>query len=588
MRNFIKNKFLINVLITLSITLVYFLVVKTIFGFAYRINDDQAMMNILSGNITGTPDAHAIFIQYPLGYLISSLYVFKSGYDWYAFIMILFNFSSIFFILYRMISVKENIKKKIIFISIFLFLFSVGFIFEIVTFQFTTVAAMLGAATLFWLFTMKTNLNVKDAVLNYLVAIMLFIGSFCVRIEIGLVTLVVAAVLWFFKWSGEKKRFSKGTIVRYLSLIFIVIICAGVIKNIDNQAYSSKEWQDYKEYNKYRSGVCDFYEFPDYGENQDFYNSLGITYESYELMINYCLIVDEATDQKAMKSIYEKAKQLNEVEKSTANRIKDVARDFYKKVFDTYYLPVSLLVVFLFLGLIVAFLKRKDYRNVSLVLGFILVKLLLWSYLIFAGRTVERVGISLYIIDLIVLAAMFFENRDEIFNQKISLKIKENIFVKILFITLFLFVLLTSMYKGYSTTKAISLDLKEKAIAREELDEYMLSHPNNVYFFDINVISKYTWKINSTSTGKYINAICLGGWTAFSPQEEKKIADSGINNIQQSLLEKDNTFIIADEKNIKIYIDYFSIKYEKFGYKTVDILTTSSNEEFYIYDFYLN
>ena len=43
-------------------------------AFTYEVNDDAAIVQILDGSYTGTPDGHAIFIKYPLSWIIAKLY----------------------------------------------------------------------------------------------------------------------------------------------------------------------------------------------------------------------------------------------------------------------------------------------------------------------------------------------------------------------------------------------------------------------------------------------------------------------------------------------------------------------------------
>ena len=55
--------------------------------FQFNTNDDTGMIGILNGSYTGTPDGHAIFMQYPLAWLISMLY--RTGIEicWYVVVL---------------------------------------------------------------------------------------------------------------------------------------------------------------------------------------------------------------------------------------------------------------------------------------------------------------------------------------------------------------------------------------------------------------------------------------------------------------------------------------------------------------------
>ena len=79
-KSWIKEKFQKNVPaickigLAFLITAVYFLAVWKWIGFSYAINDDINMRDIASGAYTGTPDGHLIFMLYPMGFVLKSLY----------------------------------------------------------------------------------------------------------------------------------------------------------------------------------------------------------------------------------------------------------------------------------------------------------------------------------------------------------------------------------------------------------------------------------------------------------------------------------------------------------------------------------
>ena len=45
----------------------------TTIPFSYEVNDDAVIVQILDGSFTGTPEAHAIFVRYPLSWIITGL-----------------------------------------------------------------------------------------------------------------------------------------------------------------------------------------------------------------------------------------------------------------------------------------------------------------------------------------------------------------------------------------------------------------------------------------------------------------------------------------------------------------------------------
>ena len=93
-KSWIKEKFQKNVPaickigLAFLITAVYFLAVWKWIGFSYAINDDINMRDIASGAYTGTPDGHLIFMLYPMGFVLKSLYQIWPGIEWYGVMMV--------------------------------------------------------------------------------------------------------------------------------------------------------------------------------------------------------------------------------------------------------------------------------------------------------------------------------------------------------------------------------------------------------------------------------------------------------------------------------------------------------------------
>ena len=67
-------RFAYDLLISLAAVLpLMCLVIKTV-PFSYEINDDALVAQFLDGSYTGSPEAHAFYVRYPLSWLIAKLY----------------------------------------------------------------------------------------------------------------------------------------------------------------------------------------------------------------------------------------------------------------------------------------------------------------------------------------------------------------------------------------------------------------------------------------------------------------------------------------------------------------------------------
>ena len=61
-------------------------------GIFFETNDDRLISEIFSGAMTGTPEAHAYYVDYILGFILSLLYRMTTAVPWYGGMLVLFQF----------------------------------------------------------------------------------------------------------------------------------------------------------------------------------------------------------------------------------------------------------------------------------------------------------------------------------------------------------------------------------------------------------------------------------------------------------------------------------------------------------------
>ena len=64
--------------------MMYILILLAAVPFVYGIVDDRTMMEVISGQYLGTPDAHGFFTGYWYPLLVAGLYRAVRNMDWYA------------------------------------------------------------------------------------------------------------------------------------------------------------------------------------------------------------------------------------------------------------------------------------------------------------------------------------------------------------------------------------------------------------------------------------------------------------------------------------------------------------------------
>ena len=73
---------------SLFLTIVSAVVITSQFTYLCDTNDDVLLRSIVSGTFTGMPDAHLIYIMYPLGLILKALYQLSPNVPWYDGFMI--------------------------------------------------------------------------------------------------------------------------------------------------------------------------------------------------------------------------------------------------------------------------------------------------------------------------------------------------------------------------------------------------------------------------------------------------------------------------------------------------------------------
>ena len=89
-----------------------------------------------------------------------------------------------------------------------------------------------------------------------------------------------------------------------LMILGIALLGMFAMKGMDMLVVNcSPEWKSFQAYFDARTKRYDFYGIPDYDENQEFYDSIGLTRESYTLLENYNFSLDEEMNADTLEQI---------------------------------------------------------------------------------------------------------------------------------------------------------------------------------------------------------------------------------------------------------------------------------------------
>lgn len=520
----------------------------------FSYNDDSLMMELLSGKYTGFPNSHSIFIKSPISHLIAFFYSICNVIPWYPIILI----SLIIIPVVLLILTEKDKKKK----RIMLILLPLLVVSPIIQLTFTTVAAVMVATSMLYFFRASKK--------NTFFAAILFALSYSVRNEIFLVALAfyLVAILW----KLINKEYKNVILFFVTTLVFATAsLC------INNFEYSSSEWSEYKEINDKRVTLYDYTWYIPYENAASLYESHGISYEEYLLIDNYALTFENQdwthTLSEASAITSEYYKPYPPITKLYHSVIS------YLKTSFTEYAFLSIFVLALYCILFFNLLSTRKFLNSLLALCLFLGRNLIWIYLVWKGRLPERITISLFLIEIILLISMIYEYNASKYKKLFT-------YAGVILYTLASIVLVISCITTYTTHCK-----GQKKF--DSLKAYMVSHPNKTFLLDVRSVNNFNEPMWDTSASQH-NYFQTGGWFSASPIIKERInsltTDSSIefpDSVDVLVNNPSVTFVLSKDRDNGWLETYVSSRYPNAECYVEDIIV-SDNVEFIVYNYQMS
>lgn len=546
----LNKKYFIYAFVSFCMLLLFCILYKTV-GFYYGINDDTTMQKIASGYY-GSPDGHLVFIKYLLGSAIAALFRAKQGIDWYGLLMISLSFICYVLIISRMFAITAN-KQHNYWIRIICVL-SVAILFfdTIIFFQFTVVAATLAATALFLTILFDSN----QSKFSYVVIWVLYLLAALIRRKIFFMffpLILLANVYVLFKCLAEQKiKLNKDnlkTIIKktwFYAFVFVLgIVLFFSFDIIESRAYSSDPWSSYADYKHARSIICDYYNWPSYEGNEEFWDSIDVSYDEYKC-INMFGILPDITKDKIVK-IAELSKKQN-AESDINKQISNMGTVMVSVIKSATCREQNLLLLVSLFPLLFCLFKVRKKDKFFILLG-IAIQIVVLLYLLYSGRFPARVLLAFDFGCVLSNIAVFLLTYcdDEISFDK-------DMMHNILFVSIFVISLPLCTYT-LNSTKASVASYREYMEKYNYFCSYVSNAPENIYFvYTGSVSSRKQFVIHDSSTA--INSFGTSGWSAKSPWQEAQFEKIGINS-ENYLLDERAVFVTYDTEDADLLNNYF-------------------------------
>ncbi len=536
--------------------------------FMFCSNDDIYIRAILSGDLTGYPDAHTVYILYPLAWILSMLYkTFPNG-NWYGgFTMGMHALCWILF-LYR--ASVLGIHKKKQFRNFFLTFFFLCFfdLQYLISSQYTVLAGIIGCTAIFWFVT----IDKEERWTAYLPVLILYSMSFLTRSKIALMFAPFFACFALFQLGYvffEKKERKAGwkLFKTYALFTSSVILFFGLFQGIHFFAYHTAEWQTYEVYNQYRTEVYDYYSFPTYEDNVEFYDSIGIQKEEMYLIQSANLGIDENITTETMEAIYLKSRANYEWNQQFYSVPRKVVFDYLDSFFVVNKEEILLFMLY-GVALILIYMERKNMIWVGFS-GLFLIRTMIRGYLLYRGRFPERVSYPLTMVEILVLLAiiLYTLNQREMRN---NLKNKIGFYIWQVIVTAFMLLLIVDVYKE-NVDKNIAI--KTEANWTENLFPYLEENKENNYIIEVQSMATLKAPMFGEGSAFPSNAIYIGGWLQNSPLVAKQYSNRFLLELENEMLEANNLYFIQkDSLSIAWLEEYFQIKNPEITATIVDTI----------------
>ncbi len=580
------------ILIVFTLLLVAFPAI--VFDFYYDLNDDTLIKDIVSGAYTGTPSGYSVQLLFPLAWLIALLYKVVPGVAWYGLFLCACQFGSVILIAIRLTTLFQTTKGRIMALLAELFLFMGLFLRELVIVQYSVTAGMCMMCAIFLFITSgNSSKKGKNAISLFLVVL-----AFLIRTKVCLMLMPFLLYAGFFRWGLEEKIFTGANFRKYLLLLGGALLGMLAVFCLDMLAYHGNDWSNFREFFDARTKLYDFYDIPNYEQNKEFYETVGLSRESYALLENYNFALDESIDTWLLKSMaeYQKGQLNNTFGFVSRNSIRDALwlyKDRMLKHLDAADFAVAAAYVIYVLFCLIPAAKNRELwralrRIVPKIALLLVIRSVLWLYLYMADRVLTRVTMPLLMTELACIISFWLNDMQRL--PKTVRQEKKGMTIKTVYL-LAVFMLAAAFAVNFMR---VSEEYEARAAADKRwyaFMDYCRENATNYYVMDVYSATSYqgasySEKIFLDVDNSYKNYDYCGGWMAKSPLARKKLADQGFRDMQSALLgRKGAYFVAAPDRDMQWMKAYYAKRGVCIECRRVDEIRTDSNETaFVVYD----
>lgn len=550
-----------NCILTLFVVAINVLFMGIFFDFYYDLNDDTLMHDIMAGVYSGIPDGHNMQTLYPLGAMIALCYRLSGTIPWYGLFLCLCQFGCLYLIGVRLCSIQDDIMQsdsRKVFVGkilclLLLSLFQWGiWLSHLVNVQYTITCAMLSAAAIFLFLTTAEGLDTQQFVVKNIPSVLLVIVAYMLRSEMLLLTFPFICLAGLYHLTEEKKIFTRENLIKYGTVLGIML--AGMLFSgvADYAAYSSAEWKDFRQFFNARTTIYDFYPqlITDEGYSENL-TQLGVLPYQQTLLNNYNFGLDDAIDTELLMRVSDYASNTLRTSKDWAAIARDKLYAYIYRMTHSQDAPYHVMVFWAYAAVFVVgwlLIRRRSYAFLWQLILLAFVRSAIWMFILMRGRDPERITHSLYLVEFALLAAMLVRELAVLYSQG---KSGSGVFgMKYGLMALFLLITVGGMEGSIANVRS-----NQGARARVNadwyaIDDYCKEHPESFYLEDVYSTVAFSRRMFTDVDNSYANYDIMGGWICKSPIYYEELRRYDIDSVPNALLNRDNVYIIISDQEM--------------------------------------
>ena len=519
-------------------------------------NDDTSIMYTFAGYSTGEPYPIHGFVNLPLGYVTSLLYMVAPAVPWWTVLQLICVTISIWVIFYTLwdVGAEHGLPAWGMALSNTL-LYATVLVYAVSRLSFTLTACMLGTAGILRLLAADTGGREREPLPLFVMleSTALMIACFLFRNSTGysMVCFWAAGVVYHAlnTFVGWKKPERKHELFRIAGFAACCLVVFGGLVWLNGWSYHNMNPEGYAAFEDARGRYLDF-PHVSYEEAPAFFASLGWDREIYNLVENSCFIDPHVTAD-SLNAILAYDAGASVPLLTRASTALQYGEAFFRGNGPAEYMLTAPVLIALW-TLFRVLRERKRWIEALIVFGLALGSFLLCLYLCFAERLILRAFQVIAIPAAAMMLLLCLRIRPECEQPRVT---KPKIAFRIVLILFSLFVL------GWGVTKNVlwigQFEPQQQMQDMRTAESYAMDHPEDVYVFMPSFIFN-SEAFKTYPEEKPTNLLDWGDTGMYAGWKTRQLELNGIEPFTPDVFQKDNVYLMGtfEGKELQVLIDY--------------------------------